>query len=102
MARLKNIIHSDDSCMMVFKGDINNPEPSTGVIKFPGGYVEVSRCSDGTYWAHLAADDSVNIVGSRIDYNHEGWIDNGIPNILDQDKVKRLAIRIDGPFLPYQ
>ena len=49
MARAK-VTHSDDAVQITFNGDKRNPEPSTAVVKFPGGYVEVSRCSDGTYW----------------------------------------------------
>jgi hypothetical protein len=29
------------------------PEPAQHVIEFPGGAVEVSRTSDGNYWAHI-------------------------------------------------
>lgn len=101
MAKLKNIVHSDDACMMIFRGDISNPEPSCGVIKFPGGFVEVSRCSDGSYYAHVSTDDSDNIIDSRIDYNYEGWIDNGIPNIPDHNRVKKLAMKIKGPYKEY-
>lgn len=29
------------------------PEPAQHIIEFPGGAVEVSRTSDGNYWAHI-------------------------------------------------
>jgi hypothetical protein len=29
------------------------PEPAQHIIEFPGGAIEVSRCSDGSYWAHI-------------------------------------------------
>ena len=66
MARAK-VIHSEDAVMIKFEGNKNNPEPSTGIIKFPGGHVEVSRCTDGSYWAHIAVVDPVNIVETRAD-----------------------------------
>jgi len=69
MAKLKNIVHSKDACTLIFKGNEKIPEPSLGVIKFPGGFVEVSRCSDGSYYAHISSDCSDNIIDSRIDYN---------------------------------
>ena len=43
------VVHSDDAATIIFKGDRRRPEPSTGIIKFPGGHVEVTRCSDNTY-----------------------------------------------------
>lgn len=100
MGRLKNIVHSEDACTLIFKGDKGTPEPSLGVIRFPGGYVEVSRCSDGSYYAHICADESVHVLDSRIDYDYEK-ADNGIPEIPDHDHVKKLAMKIKGPFLDY-
>lgn len=29
------------------------PEPAQHIIEFPGGAIEVSRTSDGDYWAHI-------------------------------------------------
>lgn len=58
-------------------------EAAQHVIEFPGGAVEISRTTDGNYWAHLIVNrgdvlDDVSgfrscqgqIVGSRIDYEH--------------------------------
>lgn len=98
MARLKNIVHSQDACTMIFKGDKSNAEPSMGAIKFPGGYVEVSRCSDGSYYAHIVADNSDEIIDSRVDYNYEAGLKNGIPEIPDMDKIKKLSIKIKGEY----
>lgn len=102
MAKLKNIVHSIDACTLIFKGDKKNPEPTYGIIKFPGGCVEVARCSDGSYYAHIEADKSENIIDSRIDYNHEGYSKHGIPDIPDQNKIKKLAVKIKGEFLSYE
>jgi hypothetical protein len=93
MARA-NVIHSEDAVMIEFKGNKSKPEPSTAVIKFPGGHVEVSRTSDGKYWAHLEVVSSDNVVDSRIDYEYEAWKAIGIPELPMGDQVKKIAILI--------
>lgn len=98
MARAR-VFHSDDACTVIFKGNKRNPEPSTGIIKFPGGHVEVSRCTDGTYWAHISIDEGASRVGSRIDYTPEYAAIHGIPDIPDGDQVKHIAVRVDGPYV---
>ncbi len=90
MARAK-VVHSTDCVEVVFEGDKKNPEPSTGVIKFPGGHIEVSRCSDDTYWAHLAVDDGVNIIDGRIDRNSQEQSVESLPN---HDLINHIAIRV--------
>lgn len=94
MARAK-VVHSDDAVMVEFKGDPKNPEPSTAVIKFPGGHVEVSRTSDGQYWAHLEVVGPVNITDSRIDYDYNGWVMSmGVPELPMAEHVKKIAIKV--------
>lgn len=93
MARAK-VVHSDDAVMVEFKGNRNNPEPSTAVIKFPGGHVEVSRTTDGKYWAHLAVVAADNIADSRIEYEYEAWKALGIPELPMGNQVKKIAILI--------
>lgn len=81
------------------------PEPAQHIIEFPGGAIELSRCSDGNYWAHIivnkgqAIDDCdglyrcrAEIVGSRIDYEYPA--DPGIVPIADQSQVQQIAILI--------
>jgi hypothetical protein len=99
-----NVIHSQDACTIVFKGSKNTPEPSTGIIKFPGGHVEVSRTSDGCYWAHIQINqknsDEFEITGcikeSRIDYTHEGYLKNNmnIPSIPAEEFIQHIAVKI--------
>lgn len=90
MARAK-VTHSTDAVQITFDGDKSNPEPSTGVIKFPGGHIEVSRCSDGSYWAHIAVVDGVNIMDGRID--RSGRV-QAVSEIPDHEKINHIAIRI--------
>ena len=88
------VIHSEDSCLIKFEGDKRRPEPSQAMIEFPGGFVEVSRCSDGTYWAHVGKRENGKIVSSRVDYDLEGARELGIPDIAQEDKLVKLAMRI--------
>lgn len=85
------VVHSTDAVTIIFNGDKKFPEPSTGVIKFPGGHVEVSRCSDGTYWAHINVVDGVNIVDGRIDRRGVGCAVSDIP---DHETIDHIAIRV--------
>lgn len=93
MARAK-VTHSDDAVQITFNGNKNSPEPSTAVIKFPGGHVEVSRCSDGSYWAHLQVVDNVNIADSRIDYFYGA--SDSVQDLPESNLVKKIAIRVSG------
>ena len=90
MARAK-VTHSTDSVQITFNGDKRFPEPSTGVIKFPGGHVEVSRCSDGTYWAHIATNSGINIIDGRIDRTNRV---QSVESLEDCENINHIAIRI--------
>jgi hypothetical protein len=39
------------------------PEPATHIIEFPGGAVELSRTSDGNYWAHIIVNRDFALPG---------------------------------------
>ncbi len=103
MARAK-VVHSDDACTVIFKGDkLKEAEPRYGIIKFPGGHVEVTRCDDDTYWAHISivndtGDYSKNgkIVQSRFDYDYETAqrIDKNVIPIPEEQGIQHMAIRI--------
>ncbi len=90
MAKAK-VTHSEDAVQITFNGNKKNPEPATAVIKFPGGHIEVSRCSDGSYWAHLAVVSGANIVGGRID--REG-IEYAVERMDAADKINHIALRV--------
>ena len=94
MARAK-VVHSDDAVKIIFKGNPKNPEPSTGVLEFPGGNVEVSRCSDGSYWVHTTLVDPKNIVRTRIDHcspiDDDGHTISSIPN---GSTVTKIAVQV--------
>lgn len=101
MARAQ-VTHSEDAVNITFHGDKRKPEPSTAVIAFPGGHVEVSRASDGTYWVHVARNTRINnpdddclgaIVDSRIDHTYEARA-RGVPPMPAHEDIEHMAIRI--------
>lgn len=76
-------------------------ESAQHVIEFPGGAIEVSRCSDGTYWAHIIVNRKFaqadcegmmsslgEIVGGRIDH------DNGVAQIPNLKNITQIALLI--------
>jgi hypothetical protein len=104
MARFK-VHHSEDACCIDIRGDVKNPEPSTAVVKFPGGHVEVSRHSDGSYWIHVERnverdneDEDLlgEIVESRIDYTHDAYTRRGgcVDPMPAAEDIQHMAIRI--------
>jgi len=95
MARAK-IVHSTDAATIIFEGDKRSPEPSTGIILFPGGSVEVSRTTDGQYWAHVAIKEGAAITDSRIDYQHDAYKRNNraIPPIPAHEDIQHMAILV--------
>lgn len=99
MARAE-VVHSEDAVCVLFRGNPRRPEPTTGVIRFPGGHIEVSRCSDGSYWAHIHAypsppdeDSHAGVItDTRIDYRPDG--PREIPPIPAGEFVQHVAIRV--------
>lgn len=77
------------------------PESSVHIIEFPGGAIELSRTSEGNYWAHIIvnrqfADNDFDgmhrafgeIVAARID------TDNGVKQIPDYPGITQIAVLI--------
>ncbi len=92
MAKQFKQVRSDDALTIIVEGDRRNPEPGTLVVKFPGGHIELSRCTDGTYWAHTQVVDTANIVASRVDYSHGASV--SVRDLPEADKVTKLAVRV--------
>lgn len=83
------------------------PEPAEHIIEFPGGAIEVSRCSDGLhYWAHIIihatgavmGDDASlreskrgRVVASRVQRATEA---GGLGEIADADTVTQIAVLV--------
>jgi hypothetical protein len=82
-------------------GDKKRPESAQHIIEFPGGAIEVSRCSDGSYWAHIIVHQGEvleetkgrtsargKVIGSRVQR------DSGLADIEDTDTVTQIAVLI--------
>lgn len=104
MARFQ-VHHSEDAACIMIRGDRRNPEPSSAIIRFPGGHVEVSRTSSGDYWVHVERnveardEESVlgRIVASRIDYvpgAAERYPGHAIPPMPAHEDVQHVAMLI--------
>ena len=83
-------------------GDKKRPESAQHIIEFPGGAIEVSRTSDGNYWAHIIVnrgdviDDAEGrvsargvVINSRVDRNR-----SRIDDIPNQNTVCQIAVLI--------
>lgn len=82
-------------------GEKTKPESAQHVIEFPGGAIELSRTSDGNYWAHIMVNRDYlidechglrraygEIIGGRID------ADDGVHPIPDHAKITQIALLI--------
>lgn len=61
-----------DATTELFGDTKRKPEKPYTIVLFPGGSVEISRCTDGTYWVHVATkrehgQPNGRIVNARID-----------------------------------
>lgn len=78
------------------------PEPAQHIITFPGGAIELSRTSDGNYWAHIlinrgwALEDQEGfhaatgeVLDSRLDRD-----DGEIPEIDRASDLRQIAVLI--------
>jgi hypothetical protein len=78
------------------------PEPAQHIIEFPGGAIELSRCSNGDYWAHIivnrshAVDDTeglksavAEVVDARVDMT-----DGVMPLPVSLEDVDQIAVLI--------
>lgn len=85
-------------------GDVRRPESAQHIIEFPGGAVEISRTSEGDYWAHIIVNrkgfgegdsdglSSANaeVIASRIDRAHP----RGVDDIEDCGAIDQIAVLI--------
>lgn len=86
--------------IQLFGDKTKKSEPAQHIIEFPGGAIEVSRTSEGNYWAHIIVDrDGVlgssgtgevcgEIVGHRIQAL------GSVSNIHNGDYAQQIAVLI--------
>lgn len=103
MAKQHKIVRSDDATTVIIGGDKRNPEPTHLIVQFPGGYVEIARCQDGSYWVHThrnteacQATDKVPgaVIGSRVDWSPEFAAERQIPQLPAQEEIRGMSLRI--------
>lgn len=80
------------------------PESAQHIIEFPGGAVEISRTTEGDYWAHIivnrnqfAGGDGKGltsargvVVDARIDREHP----DGVTGIEKHERIEQIAVLI--------
>jgi len=79
-------------------------ESSQHIIEFPGGAVEVARCEDGSYWAHIIVNRGFGdgdgdgltsakgtIMETRVDYEDPN---TGVLSISPPKPFTQVAVRI--------
>lgn len=82
------------------------PEPAQHIIEFPGGAIELSRTTEGNYWAHIIVHTGEpqdwtegrqsargEIVGSRLDK------DRAIVDFVNGDDIAQIAVLIKPHFI---
>ena len=87
---------------IILLGDkTKKPEPAQHIIEFPGGAIEVSRTSDGNYWAHIMvnrkfAHNDLDGMGHALGEIEQGRIDcsYGVSPIPDHEEITQIAILI--------
>jgi hypothetical protein len=82
---------SSDALCIHIAGNKKQAEPTTLVIDLPGGHVEVSRCSDNTYWVHVEVVNNANVMEGRIQRSDRV---QAVEEMPDASTVTKLAIRI--------
>jgi hypothetical protein len=101
----KNYQIADAPARIKLRGDkTRKTESAQHIIEFPGGAIEVSRCENGDYWAHIIVnrdppiDDTeglksatAEIVDGRMDYLYPHSPVERIPNAAN---LTQIAIRI--------
>lgn len=77
-------------------------ESSQHIIEFPGGAIEVSRTTDGKYWAHIIvnrgfSEGDGNGMCSAAGEIVEGRIasDSGVHSIPAMDNITQIALLIE-------
>ena len=103
----KNYLIDDAPERIELLGDrTKRPEPAAHIIEFPGGAIELSRTSDGNYWAHIIVNRDFalpgeveglegafgEIIGSRIDYKFP--TEPNIVEVPDAARLRQIAILI--------
>lgn len=76
-------------------------ESATHIIEFPGGAIEVSRTTDGNYWAHIIVNDQPAFADGSTRQSARGIVINsrlgrstGVTDFTSGDDIHQLAVLI--------
>ena len=78
-------------------------EKPTTIIHFPGGSVEISRTSEGDYWAHVAVDSEGEApvgdtygeaIDARVDIEGPLYVSKELYEELKSSRFRHFAMRI--------
>lgn len=82
-------------------GDKKRPESAQHIIEFPGGAIELSRTSDGNYWAHIiinrgqVVEDLEGLYSARgVIIGHRIDRDDGVVPIEGAERMTQIAVLI--------
>ncbi len=103
-ASAKNwVIDRAPKYLKLFGDKVKKVESASHIIEFPGGAIEVSRCTDGSYWAHIIVNhgfgdgdgEGMNtavgeVIGSRIE--HENG--RGVADLPNEKRIEHVAVLI--------
>ena len=56
--RLLKATGNNTTQRIYLRGDKRHPEPEEVYIHVPGGSIGACRCSDGSYWVHIALEET--------------------------------------------
>lgn len=98
----KNMMIKKAPAKIELLGDkTKRPEPAQHVIEFPGGAIEVSRTSDGNYWAHILINRQFADADFEGMHNRYGEIvdsritaDGDVMDIPDYPNITQVAVLI--------
>lgn len=81
MKKLPVVWFGDEVQGVSIRGDSRQPEPETFRVSLPGADVDVVRCTDGTYWVHVAVHHP-----EKLDFPEKtaGRIIDGRVDVLDR------------------
>lgn len=72
------------------------------IIHFPGGHFELSRCEDGSYWAHIGVEQPGNVmtkagrvVDARIDPGGRRYASEALQAEFVAVDARHFALRIE-------
>jgi hypothetical protein len=101
-ATAKTYLASSAPARIQLLGDkTKRPESATHVIEFPGGAIELSRTSDGAYWAHIIVHHGQPIPDARDLQSKRGDVvdaridrDGKVDEVRDVGSIRQLAVLI--------